>query len=287
MKTNINWATSLSRLAILLVMVGLTTACEDLFDFELPEANSQIDLELPTSDFTFTQDVADFKVYQFQSLATESTTFEWDFGTGDVSDEENPLYTFADGEGTYIVTLKTSDANGATATSSQEVVVVEPEVPNAIIPTILEASFEDGMLEGGAGDGRDSWRNSDLGGVIQITSSPVFDGAQASKYPSEGDRIAYQELEISPNTDYQFTFYYTLKTDNPGSITFDVLAGGGHTDVSGAEVLGSFTGTDQTDANLYVEATLSFNTGANSTISIYIHNEGEEARMDLISIEAL
>jgi PKD repeat protein len=284
MKTNI---TNLLKVLVLSGLVCSIVACEDAFDFKLPEANSQIDTELPTSDFAYTQDVVDFKTYQFQNLSTESITAEWDFGTGDTSSEDNPIYTFEAGEGTYTVTLKTSDANGATATSSQEIVVVEPEVPNAIIPTIFEAGFEDGGLEGGAGDGRDSWKNSDLGGVIQITADPVFEGSQASKYPSAGDRIAYQELEISPNTDYKFTYYYTLKTGNPGSITFDVLAGGGHTDASAAEVLGSFTGTDQVDADTYVEATVSFNTGANSTISIYIHNEGEEARVDLITIQAL
>lgn len=287
MKMNINRGVSLCRMLMLSGLVLLTVGCTDLYEFELPVENSQIDTELPTSDFSFTQDVVDFRVYQFQSLATESTTFEWDFGTGDKSNDENPSYLFEDGEGTYTVTLSVSDANGKTATSSQEVVVVEPEEPDAIVPTIMEASFEDGALEDGSGDGRDSWRNSDLGGVIQITNSPVFDGSQASKYPSAGDRIAYQELGVSPNTDYKFTFYYTLKTDNPGSITFDVLAGGGYSDVSGAEILGSFSGTDQADADTYVEATLQFNTGANSLISIYIHNEGAEARMDLISIEVV
>ncbi|MEM6726392.1 MAG: PKD domain-containing protein [Bacteroidota bacterium] len=275
---------SFAKIAAVFFALLLINACGE---FELPESNSQIDLELPTADFTFTQDVVDFRVYQFQSLATESTKFNWDFGTGDTSTEENPIYTFEAGEGTYTVTLSTSDDNGEMASITQEVQVVEPEVPNAIIPPILEGSFEDGMLDGGSGDGRDSWRNSSLGGVIQITSSPVFHGDQASKYPSEGDRIAYQELTVSPNSDYKFTFYYTLKTDSPGSITFDVLAGGGHTDASAAEVIGSFTGSDQTDANTYVEANLEFNTGANDVISIYIHNEGEEARLDLISIEAL
>lgn len=287
MRTNLIKMTKLSSILFLAGLVLFGSGCTELYEFELPEENSQIDTELPTADFTFAQDVVDFKLYQFQSLSTESTTFEWDFGTGDTSSEENPQYLFADGEGTYTVTLRTSDANGASATITQSVEVVEPEVPQAIIPEIFEASFEDGALEGGAGDGRDSWRNSDLGGVIQITSSPVFDGSQASKYPSAGDRIAYQELEVSPNTDYKFTYYYTLKTDNPGSITFDVLAGGGYTDVTDAEVLGSFTGSDQTDADTYVEASLTFNTGANGTISIYVHNEGVEARMDLITIEAV
>jgi PKD repeat protein len=280
MKNNI---LKISNLAFLFCALLLTTGCD--FDFPLPEANSIDDLQLPVADFTESQDPVDFRTYQFQNLSSESLNYEWDFGTGETSSDENPLYRFEAGEGTYTVTLVSSDANGESDRITRDIVVIEPEAPDAIIPRIMEASFEDGQLEGGSGDGRDSWRNNSLGGVIQITSSPVFDGDQASKYPREGDRIAYQELEITPNTDYRFDFVYTLKTDAPGSITFDVLAGGGYSSVSGAEVLGSFTGTDQDDSGTYTEASVRFNTGNNNMISIYVHNEGEEARLDAITIE--
>ena len=278
-----NILTILTTLTLLLVMVG----CEDAFEFELPEANSQLDTELPTADFAAAQDVTDFRVYQFQNLSTESTRFSWEFSDGGTSSDENPLYTFEGGEGTYSVTLNTADENGETATITKEIVVVQPPEPAAFEPPILEGSFEDGALEGGEGDGRDSWRNSALGGVIQITNDPVLDGDQASKYPAEGDRIAYQELVVTPNADYRFTFYYTIKNSTTGSITFDVLAGGGYSSVTGAEILGTFTGTDQDDPGTYVEANLQFNSGANDLISIYIHNEGEEARLDLITIKAI
>ena len=57
-------------------------------------------------------------------------------------------------------------------------------------PIILEAGFEDDTLPEGGGDGRDSWRNSDLGGVIQITGSPVTFGDQGAKLPvPAGDRV--------------------------------------------------------------------------------------------------
>ena len=278
-----NLATLLGSLALIMLLPG----CEDAFEFQLPESGSLVDTELPTADFTAAQDVMDFRVYQFSSLSTESTQFNWDFGDGGTSTEENPVYTFEGGEGTYTVTLSTNDANGETASITRDIEVIEPEAPSALLPPILEASFEDNALEDGSGDGRDSWRNSALGGVIQITSSPVFDGDQASKYPAEGDRIAYQELEVTPNADYRFTYYYTLKTDQPGSITFDVLAGGGYTSIADAEILASNSGSDQDDSNTYVEETVDFNAGTNNTVSIYVHNEGEEARLDLITIEVI
>ncbi len=271
---------------VLVLLFGVTLVSCD-FEFELPDSNSQVDTDLPEAVFTAQQDVADFATYLFINQSSESTDYIWDFGTGDSSNEESPIYRFEDGEGTYTVSLTAMDANGESSTITQTIEVIEPEIPPALIPTIFEHSFEDGQLDGGSGDGRDSWRNSDLGGVIQITSSPVFDGSQASKYPSAGDRIAYQELPVSANTDYEFEFVYTLKTDAVGSITFDVLAGGGYTDVTGATVLGTFTGDDQTDANVYTEGSVIFNTGANELISIYIHNEGAEARLDLIEISAI
>ena len=125
-----------------------------------------------------------------------------------------------------------------------------------------------------------------MGGVIQITSSPVFEGSQASKYPSAGDRIAYQELTVTPNSEYILSYVYTLKTNNPGSITVSVIAGGGHTDLNSAlaATIENFEGTDQSDSSTYVPVNIPFNSGANDTVSILVTNQGEEARIDSFSI---
>ena len=162
--------------------------------------------------------------------------------------------------------------------------VVEPEAPEATVPDILEAGFEDNSLPDGTGDGRDSWR-SDLGEIMQITSSPVHEGAQAAKFPSDGGRMAYQELTVTPNTEYILTYYYTMKESGTGSITVAML-GGALTDLANAadQTLASFEGSDQTDANAYVRVDLPFNSGANSTVAIYITNAGVECRIDSFSM---
>jgi len=180
----------------------------------------------------------------------------------------------------FTVTLTASDALGVTSTFSETIEIVEPEAPSAILPEILEAGFDNGN------DSRDPWRNSDLGGVIQITSSPVHQGSNAAKFPSAGDRIAYQELTVSPNADYILTYYYTLKTNNPGSVTVSVLSGGSHTDLDTAlaAAIASFEGTDQGSSSTYVRADIPFNTGATDTVSILVTNQGEEARVDTFSI---
>ena len=153
-----------------------------------------------------------------------------------------------------------------------------------------EGGFEDNTLADGSGDGRDSWRNS-LGGVIQITSSPVNSGTQAAKMPSAGDRVGMQEIEVTPNTNYRVSFFYTMKTDGDGSITVSILDGSASTltDLSqtAGATISSITVNDQTDANAYVMESIEFNSGANATISILFTNQGVECRLDDISITTL
>jgi PKD repeat protein len=263
-------------------------SCED--QFEPAGANSKADETPPMASFSYSQGQGDgevWKDYTFANLSTSATTYMWEFEGGATSSEIDPTFTFP-GEGMYTVSLTASDALGVESVFSDVINVVEPEEPEAIVPEILEASFEDNSLADGTGDGRDSWRNSDLGGVIQITTSPVQNGSQASKFPSAGDRIAYQELTVSPNSDYVLTYYYTLKTSNSGSVTVSVLSEGGHTDLATAlsAKIEDYEGTDQTSSSDYVQVNIPFNTGANSVISILITNQGEEARVDNFSIAA-
>ncbi|WP_452225189.1 PKD domain-containing protein [Lacinutrix chionoecetis] len=266
-----------------LILLSIFTAsfifsCEpDLFRDDLPDSNSKPDTVLPEANFTYTADEVDFTIINFQDLSSESNTYFWEFGGGVTSTEQDPTYAFP-GEGTYPVTLTSSDSNGASSTITLDVIVVEPEEPEAIIPDILEPSFEDNSLPDGTGDGRDSWRNSDLGGVIQInTSSTVPDGGQAAKFPSSADRIGYQEVEVTPNTDYRITYTYRLENAG-GTCTVAILAGGGFTDTAtaNAATIESFTGSELS----YTTVDLLFNSGANNIISIFITNTGEEARVD-------
>lgn len=266
--------------------MALFWSCD--FEYDLPEEGSIEDLTPPEAVFSYTQgDFDNWLTYSFANLSNSATDYEWDFGDGNTSTAQDPSNTFP-AEGTYTVTLKAMDKLGAVSEMSQEISVVEPEAPAAKIPNILEPSFEDLTLPDGTGDGRDSWRN-DFGGVIQITSSPVQDGSQAAKFPSAGDRVAYQDaIEVTPNTEYVLTYYYTLKNDLTGSVTLSVL-GGTITDLAevDAATLAAFEGTDQTDPNTYVKVDLPFNSGANTTISILIMNQGVEARVDNLSADVV
>lgn len=276
---------SIWKLMILVLAVSFT-ACD--FSYDLPDANSKPDETPPSAYFTYAQGQGteeEWKDYSFSNLSNSATDYSWDFGDGSTSTDKDGKNTYP-GEGTYSVTLVASDKLGVTSTYTETVEVVKPEEPEAIVPVILEPSFEDNTLPDGSGDGRDSWRN-DFGGVIQITSSPVHDGSQAAKFPSAGDRVAYQTgIAVSPNTDYILTYYYTMKTSGTGNLTVNVLGGtiSDLSEVAGAS-LGEHVGTDQTDANTYVQVAIPFNTGTNGTVSILITNEGVECRADMFEIE--
>lgn len=279
---NIKYRRTISRklwmVAALITSFGLFS-CE----FELPETGSQPDLTPPDAKFGATQNAADYLTVDFVNASDSYTDSQWDFGDGNSSSEKSPSNTYAD-IGEYTVTLKVSDKLGAESTITQNIMVEEPK---AILPPILEAGFEDNSLPDGTGDGRDSWR-TDMGGVIQITSSPVNGGKQAAKFPKEGDRVAYQELTVSPNNKYNITYYYTMKEDGDGNVTVAIL-GGGITDLedAAAATLVSNVGTNQDDDGEYVKVDLLVETGDYSTIAILVTNKGVESRVDDFSIELL
>ena len=275
--------------SLLMVMVLIFSisfySCEDYFTYDLPEAGSKPDGNPPAAKFSSTQRDGDaFLTYDFANLSDQATDYEWDFGDGNSSTAKDAINAFPE-EGTYTITLTASDKLGATSTYSETIEVIEPVAPGAKLPAILEPSFEDLSLPDGTGDGRDSWR-SDLGEIMQITSGPTYDGDQAAKFPSDGSRMAYQELEVSPNTEYILTYYYTMKEGTPGSITVAML-GGKLVDLADvpSQTLASFEGTDISDSEAYVKVKLPFNSGANETVAIYITNEAVECRIDAFSLE--
>lgn len=149
-----------------------------------------------------------------------------------------------------------------------------------IVPVLINPSFD---IEG-MDSYRDGWRNPDLGGVIQVTSDPVHTPEKAAKLPNGGDRIGYQLVEVSPNTEYTLSFYYTMKTD-PGTFTVRML-GGEVTDPANIETqtLAMIELTDQNDPDTYVFESLTFNTGSYSEVAIFFQNTGVEVRIDTFSL---
>lgn len=264
----------------LVVSALFITSCEET----IPGTNSKVDETPPSAGFSYSSSATDQLQVVFTNQSESATIFAWDFGDGNSSEEKDPSNTYAD-FGTYTVTLEATDNLGVSSTTTIEVEVVEGPYQ----PFIVELGFEDLSLPDGTGDGRDSWRNSDLGGVIQITSSPVRSGEQAAKLTgsSSDQRIGYQLVTVEAESNYDLNFYYTMKDDKAGWLTVSVLSGPVSTHAEAvAATIGSITVNDQSDPDSYVSATVSFNSGSSTEVAVYFFNQGTvETRLDDISID--
>lgn len=260
---------------LLLATMMLLFSCDTL---ELPAEGSIPDETPPEAAFSATPSEADHLTINFTNLSISATDYAWDFGDGNTSTAKDPTNVYED-IGTYTVSLTATDKLNVSSTTSQEIVIEEPV--NDFVPIILNPGFD----EQGDDEYRDGWRNSALGTVMQITSSPIHEGVKAAKFPADDPRVAYQAITVLPDTDYILSFYYTIKTDPVGSITVSMLGGevNDPAAIAGA-TLASFTGTDQSSASDYVYATLEFNSGSNETVAIYVTNEGAECRIDSFEI---
>ncbi|MFK7755488.1 MAG: PKD domain-containing protein [Flavobacteriales bacterium] len=264
------------------VMAIILSGCKK----ELPEAGSIADLTPPSASFGFSQISPDnFLEVTFSNTSVSATDYFWDLGDGTTSTALEPVHTYPE-EGVYTVTLTATDKLDVSSTVEMEITLTEPAF---FIPPILESSFEDGQLEGGEGDGRDSWRNSDLGGVIQITDDPVASGNQAAKLtgdPSD-QRIGYQLITVSANATYDLFFEYTMLSDPDGFLTVSILDGPvtSHEEALAATI-GSVTVNDQSNPDFYTNGIVTFNSGNNTEVAIYFFNEGSvETRLDDFSID--
>ena len=291
MKNKVNIFSKTALLLLSLVTASFMVSCvgDELFRDELPDANSKEDTVFPEANFSYAASQDDFTTINFTNLSSEASTYVWDFGGGNTSTEQDPTFTFAGGEGTYPVTLTASDGNGVSGSISIDVMVVQGPYQ----PIILEPGFEDNTLPGGGGDGRDSWRNSDLGGVIQITGSPVTFGDQGAKLPTPaGDRIGYQEIVVEPETNYDLNFWYTmLSGSSDPSLTVSILGvtenGGTFTTLQEVSdgTIASVTVTNDEEPDVYVQQKLSFNSGVNNSVAIFFTNGEVEARLDDFTID--
>lgn len=276
------------RILLCFSIVFLINSCDDPFGVDLPESNSILDTDFPEANFSYASTLEDFKTIKFTNLSAESTTYEWNFGGGNTSNEKDPTHTFS-GEGTFPVSLTASDANGVTGTTTIDVEVVE----GPFQPVILEAGFEDNTLPDGSGNGVGGWEakfSSSFDG-IQITGSPVLFGSQAAKLPNDQSRVGYQEIAVEANTNYDLRFWYTMLANSADPFLVVSIVGvtefGPITSRQEAVdgTIASITVNDTSDPSTYLEEKLSFNSGENSTVAIYFFNGPVEARLDNFSID--
>lgn len=311
MKNKINIIRKASLLFLSLFTASIIVSCvgDELFRDDLPDSNSKIDTVLPEANFSYSADEDDFTIIYFQDLSIESNTYSWDFGSGDMSIERDPTYTFTNGEGTYPVTLTTGDSNGVTSTITIDVIVVEPELPEVPDPSLVNAVFDVLPKSSGSDCACSGWINRDLGD--QGESSTVGGVAGFLKFDNNEPDHIYQEFEVTPNADYLVTILVSFASleggTMPSTLEIRVLAGSGYTDGytpvyytdtvlmpqgnSDSGYWGYRTVAQAEDAanNLlvqslnnpedtsYVPYTYSFNSGANNSVALFVRGLGGPA----------
>jgi len=200
--------------------------------------------------------------------------------------------------GDYTVALTVTDNLGKSA-STEKIVTINEAVPTIPVPEIAEPSFEDNSLFDGSGDGRDSWRapsSSRWGGVIQINTdssgrgegNDLPDGIQAAKFPADGARVGYQEIEVTPGATYVLTYFTAFEENTFGDLTVSIIMPGLNT-IEEARLEENII-TSRTDTNIgrvdnvFKKHALTFEPGENESVVILITNSGVESRLDAFDI---
>lgn len=205
--------------------------------------------------------------------------------------------------GTYNIGLTVTDNLGKSDTTDRSVTVLQA-VPTIPVPEIAEPSFEDNSLFDGTGDGRDSWRvpsnaawSPTSGGttVIQINTdtSPgegadLPDGVQAAKFPGGGDRVAYQEIDVTPGAEYVITYFSAFNLGADGQMKVSILSPNTSSFAEAQLEQNIIASRIDTNAgrvvNVFKQHSLTFEAGENESVIIFANNSGDEARLDAFNI---
>ena len=170
----------------------------------------------PTARFDYATN--DLEVTFDTSESTDDVgivTFDWDFGDGETSDEQNPVYNFV-GPGTYDVTLTVTDADGLSDSFTQSITVDG-------VPVIPVANASSNVQSGPAPltvEFTGSGSTDDVGIV-----SYVWDFGDGSTSSEEDPMYEY----TVPGT-YNVTLTVTDADGNADESTIKIVANGGAVD---------------------------------------------------------
>ncbi len=94
MKIQLNKFKKFLKIIILssVVVFSFLMSCESAYKFDLPEAGSIEDTELPKANFSYIPDAENFRILKFTNLSSESTKYLWDFGDSESQDNKLENY---------------------------------------------------------------------------------------------------------------------------------------------------------------------------------------------------
>ncbi len=161
------------------------------YTVRLVAASASDDLDVSTMEVTVSDAVtpvaafstsADGLAVTFTNSSMNADTYAWDFGDENTSTEESPEHTYAE-EGTYIVTLTVTSADGVESTVSEEITVADGVIPTAgftSVANFLEVTFTNTSEDATSY----SWDFGDSSGT-STEENPIYTYAAAGTYDVE------------------------------------------------------------------------------------------------------
>lgn len=197
--------------------------------------------------------------------------------------------------GTYTVSLTVTDNLGKSDVV-EKTVTVNQAIPSIPVPEISQSGFEDGTLFDGTGDGRDSWRSPSTslwGSVFQIntkTLGTLPEGTQAAKFPADGSRTGYQEIEVTPGATYVLTYFGGFSDDPTtyGDYSVGIISTNATT-LEEARLEENIIAS-RTDSNVgrvkdvFKKHAITFEAGENESVILLLTNTAVESRFDSFEI---
>ncbi|MEA3447421.1 MAG: PKD domain-containing protein, partial [Bacteroidota bacterium] len=141
----------------------------------------------PVADFTASPTYSCDGNVQFTDQSSNADTWEWDFGDGNTSTDQNPLHTYAS-NGTYTVSLTVT--NGAGSDTHTETNYITVEIPDATIDPVADMCETDAPVTLTAATSGGTWSGPGV-------SAGEFDPSSAGS----GNHTISYEVTIGTCTD--------------------------------------------------------------------------------------
>lgn len=154
-----------------------------------------INLTDPTADFSTSASTDNPLVLKFTANTTFATSFEWDFGDGNISTEENPTHEYT-AAGNYLVTLTATGFEGTTPA------VVTKEVTAGVALTKLEGTIIG--HESSWNDNPDTYVSAAFDGNLNtFVDGPTAEGYLGYDLGADNNSVV-QLVKYAPRTDYAY-----------------------------------------------------------------------------------
>lgn len=166
--------------ALLIVPVLFVTSCKE---------DPVVEPVVPVSSFQFEVDATNFLQVTFSNFSQNATSYAWDFGDQvGTSTDESPVYTYT-ASGSYTVKLTVTDAAGASAESTKDIDITDPDVALTLL----------------AGSDSKTWKLFREGTSMQL-GTPDNPGAHWEGLTNDGSRNCLYEQTFTFQRDGAYVF---------------------------------------------------------------------------------